>query len=264
MQMKRKGRIQYVEAEFEGTSCSIQGFTTRHEGVSRPPYNSLNLGTTTLDQPHNIEGNRNLLTRAFGLQQNSLLTVRQTHGSDILLIDEHNDDLSHFATIEADAIITDQPGIMIAVTVADCAPILLMDPEKKVIAAVHAGWKGSAMALAGKTVEWMHAIFGSDPAAIKAAIGPCIKSCCYEVDLPVRQAFSQSGIEWDKVAVENGNGRWRLDMAEANRAILLKTGVREESIQFSDLCVSCHRELFFSYRRDGVDTGRQAGFIMLV
>jgi len=263
MQMKRAGRIQYLEVVFSGSSCSAQGFTTRHEGVSRPPYNSLNLGTTTLDQPHNVEGNRNLLARAFGIPQESLLTVRQTHGSDILVINEPNEDLSHFAAIESDAVITDQPGLMLAVTVADCVPILLFDPVKKVIAAVHAGWKGSAAALAAKTVAGMASVFGCDPAAVQAAIGPCIKKCCYEIDLPVKNAFNQSGLPWESVAEQEAEGKWRLDMAAANRELLLKAGLREESIQVSELCVSCHRELFFSYRRDNGETGRQMGFIVL-
>src|SRR5471032_1622607 len=133
MIMKRIDRIHYLSVEFSGAPCSVQGFTTRHEGVSRPPYNSLNLGTTTLDQQHNVEGNRSLLTRAFGVAQEALVTVRQVHGSDILIINEPNEDYSHFLSLESDAIITNQPGVMIGVCVADCAPILLMDPEKRII-----------------------------------------------------------------------------------------------------------------------------------
>lgn len=262
MQTKRAGRIQYLDVLFKG-SCSVQGFTTRHEGVSRPPYNSLNLGSTTLDQPHNVEGNRNLLTRAFGVPQESLLTVRQTHGSDILVINEPNEDLSHFAAIESDAIITDQHGVMLAVTVADCVPILLFDPVKKVIAAVHAGWKGTAATLAAKTVAGMTSVFDCDPAVVQAAIGPCIKKCCYEVDMPVKQGFNQSGLPWELIAEQGTEGKWQLDMAVANRELLLRAGLHEGSIQMSDLCVSCHRELFFSYRRDNGETGRQVGFILL-
>src|SRR6185369_14222865 len=124
MLMKRSGRIHHIAAEFSDPPCSVQGFTTRHEGVSRTPYNSLNLGTNTLDQPHNVEGNRSLLATAFGIGPEVLVTVRQVHGSDILVIDEPNEDYSHFLGLEGDAIITNQPGVMIGVCVADCAPIL--------------------------------------------------------------------------------------------------------------------------------------------
>jgi len=263
MQMKRLGRIHYIEAGFSGPACSVQGFTTRHEGVSRPPYNSLNLGTNTLDQPHNVEGNRSLLTRAFGITQDALVTVKQVHGTDILVIDEPNEDYSHFLGLEGDAIITNQPGVMIGICVADCAPILLLDPQNKVIAAVHAGWQGTAARLAAKTVAGMQSLFGSDPDQLQAFIGPSIGKCCYEVDGPVRQAFVQNNIVWDGCAEAGGEGKWHLDLVAANRELLREAGLSAARIQTSDMCVSCHYELFFSYRRDSGETGRQMGFIML-
>lgn len=263
MLMKRAGRIHYIATEFSTPACSVQGFTTRHEGISRPPYNSLNLGTTTLDQLHNVEGNRSLMTRAFGVAQEALVTVRQVHGSDILVIDEPNEDYSHFLTLESDAIITNQVGVMIGVCVADCAPILLMDPEKRVIAAVHAGWKGTAAGLVSKTVAGMKSLFNCNPKALQAAIGPCIAKCCYEVNEPVRQAFAQSPVVWDASTEPGGEGKWQLDLAAANRELLISAGVPDAAIQVSDMCVSCHRELFFSYRRDEGETGRQMGFIMM-
>ena len=263
MQMKRTGRIHYISTEFSDPACSVQGFTTRHEGVSRPPYNSLNLGTTTQDQLHNVEGNRSLLTRAFGITQEALVTVRQVHGSDVLVIDEPNEDYSHFLNLESDAIITNQPGVMIGVCVADCAPILLLDPGKRVIAAVHAGWQGTAAGLVSKAVAAMKSMFDCNPTVLQAAIGPCIAKCCYEVDAPVKQAFAQSPVPWEICAEPSGEGKWQLDLAAANRELLLAAGVPSGSIQVSDMCVSCQRDRFFSYRRDGGETGRQMGFIML-
>ena len=263
MQMKRAGRIHYIDVEFSGQACSVQGFTSRHEGISRTPYNSLNLGTNTLDQPHNVEGNRNLLARAFDITPEALVTVRQVHGSDILVIDEPNEDYSHFLSVECDAVITNQPHVMIGVCVADCAPILLLDPEKQVIAVVHAGWQGTAAGLVTKTIAGMTSLFNCNPASVQAVIGPCIGKCCYEVDAPVRKAFAQTGLIWEMCAEPGDEGKWRLDLAAANRSLLLAAGVREDALQVSDLCVSCHRELFFSYRRDNGETGRQMGFIML-
>jgi len=263
MQMKRSGRVHYLAVDFDGACRSVQGFTTRHEGVSRAPYNSLNLGMNTQDQPFNIEGNRSILTRAFGIDLETLVSVQQVHGSDILVIDEPNEDYSHFAGVECDAVITNQPGVMIGICVADCVPILLRDPDKEVVAAVHAGWQGTAARLVAKTVAGMKSLFNSDPRELQAAIGPSIGKCCYEVDAPVRQAFLQNGVPWDSCAEEQGAGKWRLDMAAANRDLLLTAGVPAASIQVSDMCVCCRKDLFFSYRRDSGDTGRQMGFIML-
>jgi YfiH family protein len=263
MQVKRSGRIHYVEGQFTGARCSVQGFTTRHEGVSRPPYNSLNLGITTNDQTHNVEGNRNLLASAFGINHDALVTVRQVHGADILVIDEPNEDFSHFLSVEADAIITNQPGVMIGITVADCVPILLLDNEKRVIAAVHAGWQGTSSKLAAKTVAGMKTVFGSNPKKLQAIIGPSIGKCCYEVDATVKLAFAQNSVPWESCTEQAGAGKWNLDLSAANRELLMGAGVTAAQIQVSDMCVSCHRELFFSYRRDDGETGRQMGFITL-
>ena len=263
MQLHRIDRIQYIEVVFPGTPCSTQGFSTRHEGVSRPPYNSLNLGINTQDQQANVEGNRSLLARAFGVNQEALVTPRQVHGSDILVINEPNEDYSHFLSVEGDAVITNQPNVLIGVCVADCAPILLFDPDKKVVAVVHAGWKGTAAGLVAKTVAGMQSEFGSNPARLHAAIGPCIQKCCYEVDEPVKKAFLQSGVSWDLCAELKSPGKWHLDLAAANRALLLQSGLPADSIQVSDQCVCCHSEQFFSYRRDKEESGRQMGFIML-
>lgn len=264
MQIKRKERIHYLEVAFPGAVGSVQGFTTRHEGVSRAPYNSLNLGMNTDDQQFNVEGNRSLLARAFGISQERLVTVRQTHGNDILVIDESNDDFSHFLSLECDAIITNQPNVMIGVTVADCVPILMYDGNRKVVAAVHAGWQGTASRIVAKAVEGMVSVFGSSPADIQVALGPCIGPCCYRVDVPVKNAFNQTGIEWDAVSVKVAAGEWQLDLIAANRLLLLEAGITDTSILDSGMCVCCKQELFFSYRRDEGQTGRQMGFIMLV
>jgi len=263
MQMKRTGRIQYIDGEFGSSACSVQGFTTRHEGVSRTPYNSLNLGSNTQDQNHNVEGNRSLLTSAFGISPEMLVTVRQVHGSDILVIEEPNEDYSHFLGVESDAIITNQSGVMIGVCVADCVPILLFDPEKRVVAAVHAGWKGTLQKLTFKTVVGMKSMFGCNPKNMLAAIGPSIGKCCYEVDEPIRQAFNQSDMPWEQFSERCGDGKWRLSLSAANKDLLFAAGLPVSSVQMSDYCVCCHRELFFSHRRDKGETGRQMGFIML-
>jgi polyphenol oxidase len=262
MEMNKVGKIQYLKPELSGQTA-VAGFTTRHEGVSRPPYNSLNLGTNTLDSPHNVEGNRSLLARGFGATLDRFLTVTQVHGTDLLVIDSPNQEFSHFLKLECDGIVTNQPGLMIAVCVADCVPLLLHDPVKGVVAALHAGWQGTVGNIAGKGVEAMVSMFGSNPKDILAAIGPSISACCYEVDAPVRDAFKKAGAAWDLYARESGEKKWQLDLAAANKQQLIDAGLSPSQIESEPLCVCCNQELFFSYRRDGGDTGRQVGFIML-
>jgi hypothetical protein len=163
MKLVRKGKISYMQPDWVAGSPVQAGFSTRNGGVSRPPYNSLNLGYNTEDARHNVEGNRSTLTRAFDLHPHQLLTVKQVHGTDILIVDQPNYDLSHFLTVASDAIITDQPGFMFGVLVADCFPVLMYDPNKRVGAAVHAGWRGAASGLLGKTAEAMQSHFGCRP-----------------------------------------------------------------------------------------------------
>ncbi len=264
MEITRKTNVHYLEPKLlADAGISVQGFTTRHEGVSRAPYNSLNLGSNTFDSPHNVQGNRSLLARTFGSRVENFVMVSQTHGTDILVIDQPNPDFAHFQKLECDGIITNQPGVMIAVGVADCLPLLLLDPVKGVVAALHAGWKGTAGNIAAKGVASLVKLFGSDSGDILAALGPAIGPCCYEVDAPVQQAFTGSGVAWDQCATPSGSDRWKLDLSAANREQLLAAGVAAEHIEVADQCVSCSSDWFFSYRRDAGETGRQAGFIML-
>jgi copper oxidase (laccase) domain-containing protein len=109
----------------------------------------------------------------------------------------------------------------------------------------------------------MQSEFGSDPARLQAAIGPCIRKCCYEVDEPVRKAFLSSGIDWASCSELQSPGKWHLDLGAANRELLRLAGLPADSIQLSEQCVCCHGEQFFSYRRDKDESGRQMGFIML-
>lgn len=264
MEQKKHGKIHYLEPEFVAASPGVvAGFTTRHEGVSRPPYNSLNLGINTNDSSHNVQGNRSLLARAFGAKAEQLLTVSQVHGTDILVVDAPNQDVTHFLKIECDGIITNQRNIMIGVGVADCLPLLVFDPVHRVIAALHAGWKGTAANIARKGVEALVADFGSRPADLIVSSGPSIGPCCYEVDEPVRAQFTQEAKAWQLSATETSQGKWTLDLAAANRFQLTECGVLPENIETSSQCVCCIPELFFSYRRDKGETGRHLGFIML-
>lgn len=264
MDMKKAAKVHFLEASRMTAAGGVKaGFTTRHEGVSRPPYNSLNLGTNTLDSPHSVEGNRSILARGFGTTVDRVVTVNQVHGVDILVIDAPNPEYNHFLKLECDGIITNQPELMIGVLVADCVPVLLYDPVRKVAAALHAGWKGTAGRICLKGIEAMVEIFGCKPENVLAAVGPAIGQCCYEVDQPVYDQFRKIGIEQQAFFTEKGGGKWLLDLPAANAAQLRESGLLPENIETTELCVSCSPDLFFSYRRDSGETGRQMGFVML-
>ncbi|PLX89154.1 MAG: peptidoglycan editing factor PgeF [Desulfuromonas sp.] len=263
MKQSRQEKVTYLQPDPDMSQGLVAGFTTRNGGVSRPPYHSLNLGLNTDDLKAHVEGNRSTFCRAFDVPLHRLLTVNQVHGNDLLLIDEPNPDLSHFLTVEADGIVTNQPGIMLGVLVADCFPVLLWDPNKRVIAAIHIGWRGAANGLIGKAIRAMVQHFHCRSDQIRAAIGPGIGAHRFEVDRPVREAFRKGTGFWDDISSEVRLGYWHLDLQLSCRLQLEQAGLAASSIEAAEDCTCCHQELFFSYRRDQGVTGRQMGFIML-
>ncbi|OHB32825.1 MAG: laccase [Desulfuromonadaceae bacterium GWC2_58_13] len=263
MKHVKQGKIHYLQPSWGEFPAVRAGFTTRNGGVSRPPYNSLNLGFNTDDARYNVDGNRSTLARAFDLPPHQLLTVKQVHGTDVLVLDQTNPDLSHFLSVECDAVITDQPGIMIGVLVADCYPVLLYAPGKKAAGVVHVGWRGAAAGILKKTVQAMQVSFGCNPGDLLAAVGPGIGAHKYEVDRQVRDAFRQGTGHWESIAEEVALGNWHLDLRKSCLLQLADAGLPAAGLSAADECTCCHRETLFSYRRDGGKTGRQLGFMIL-
>ncbi len=262
MKLVRKGKISYLQPVAVAQGL-VAGFSTRNGGVSRAPYNSLNLGLNTDDLLPHVEGNRSTFSRSFDLPPHQLLTVKQVHGNDLLLIDEPNPDLSHFLSVEVDAIVTNQPGIMIGVLVADCFPVLLWSADGKVAAAVHVGWRGAANGILGKVVTTICRNFDLQPAQLSAAVGPGIGAHKYEVDRPVRDAFRNGSGFWKEISTEVSLGHWQLDLALSCQLQLEQIGLETKKIEVAKECTCCHPELLFSYRRDQGTTGRQLGFVIL-
>lgn len=262
MKLVRKGKISYLQPASAAEGL-VAGFSTRNGGVSRAPYNSLNLGLNTDDLLPHVEGNRSTFARTFDLHPRQLLTVTQVHGNDLLLIDEPNPDLSHFLSVEVDAIVTNQPGIMIGVLVADCYPVLIWHPQVKAAAAVHVGWRGAANGILGKVVTTLCKNFACSAEQLRAAVGPGIGAHKYEVDRPVRDAFRKGSGFWSEVSSEVSLGHWQLDLTVSCQLQLEQAGLQPENIEVAKECTCCHPELLFSYRRDKGTTGRQLGFIML-
>ena len=179
------------------------------------------------------------------------ITLRQIHSAHVFgasgLADREQ---------EGDALITGEPGKSIGVRTADCVPILLVDPEHRAVAAVHAGWRGSAAEIVKRTIEAMTRTFGTAASALHAAIGPCVRNCCYEVGENVLQQFSALFPEWGAVP-EKG----KLDLAEANRRQMQAVGVARDSIFDCCLCTCCHGVEFFSFRREPQNPGRMLSAI---
>ncbi len=211
-----------------------------------------------------LPGDWNAVADAFGINRDRLITINQVHGEHIVRIDARGliDNSIKPGTIEADAMITDAPGIAIGVETADCVPLLLYDPGIPAVAAIHAGWRSTVRKLVDKTVVSMGVEFGSCPQRIVAAIGPAIGRECYEVDEPVMRHVREAFPHWQEIALPRGNDRWGLDLVKANARELLKMGLLEQNIHALGLCTSCRRDLFYSFRAEG-RTGRMLSAIMI-
>ncbi len=263
MKTVKQGKIHYLQPTWAEQSNLVTGFTKRNGGSSRPPFNSLNLGLGSGDQLSQVEANRAAVARAFDLEPHLFLTVNQVHGTEILVIDQLNPDVSHFQRVDSDAIITNQRNILIGILVADCFPVILYDQKKHVAGVVHLGWRGTAAGLLGRTVKAMNEIFGCQTEDLCAAVGPGIAAHSYEVDRPVRDAFRQGTDQWGRIAAEVSLGHWQLDLQKSILLQLDEAGIDRVAVDIVEECTCCHKETFFSYRRDNGRTGRQMGFALL-
>ncbi len=244
-------------------------FSTRLGGVSRPPFAALNLGLSVGDDPEAVRENRRRFFGAFEIPPARVVRVRQVHGDQVLVVDAAIVRREGFPAclvdegVGCDALITDLPGLALVVSTADCLPVLIHDPGHGAVAAVHAGWRGTAARIPAKAVEAMSRTYGTDPADCRAAIGPGIGACCYEVDARVREAALASGFAWERHAAPAGPDHWRLDLAGMIRTGLEEAGVRPDRIEDLSLCTACRTDLFFSHRAEKGRTGRMMNFIFI-
>jgi YfiH family protein len=219
-------------------------FSTRLGGVSRAPYDALNLGRSTEDDPAAVAENRTRILRCAGLDPSRLATAGQCHGTRVTEVDAPG----HHP--ECDALVTRVPGVALAVTTADCMSMLYSAPG--VVAAVHSGWRGTADGMPAAALEAVCRLAGCAPDAVHVAFGPAIRGCCYEVGEEVAARFPAE-------AVRATPGRPRLDLPTAAALTLRAAGVRTGSLTDTGACTSCEPALYFSHRRDHGRTGRQWG-----
>lgn len=233
--------------------------STRMGGQSLHPWNSLNLGEHVGDDPHHLQNNRTLVSRALNTADRQWFTCRQTHGT-------RNIPLStgEFPPYDnCDAIILDEKHKLAGIFLADCLPILLYDPKRHIGSLAHAGWRGSLAGIAGQTVMAMREL-GCRVKDIHAAVGPGIGPCCYQIHLDVASLFQEKFNEQDGIIKESGRtGYWRLNLEKVNIQILKNAGIAEENISGAGFCTACRNSDFFSHRREKGTTGRHAAVMLL-
>ncbi|GAX90993.1 peptidoglycan editing factor PgeF [Effusibacillus lacus] len=243
-------------------------FTTRQGGVSTGEWAGLNLGLHVGDLPESVIKNRELVSQILGVQLSQWVCGEQVHGKQVAVVGKEHVSRGAFVYTDAipgtDALVTNQPGVVLSTFAADCVPILLLDPVQKAAASIHAGWKGTKSQIAKETVRVMQEAFGCDPANLVAAIGPGIDDCCYEVDDKVYDPFVNEYPRGAAFFKANSNGRWQLSLPLANRQILLEAGLRPEHVERFGGCTACDIDTYFSHRAERGATGRLAGLVVLL
>ena len=236
-------------------------FLGRGGGTSPVPFDSLNMSFDVGDETENVNKNYERMQAVFGLRSVRPITVKQVHGRDVFIAGHAPPPAG---VVEADAVLTDTPGLPVGVLTADCLPILLFDPVKNAAAAVHAGWRGTVKGVAMEAVFHMEHEFSCKAQDICAAFGPYIAPCCYRVGEEVIAAYKKSFGTSPKGFVygEDGDKLW-FDLARANREVLKSAGVDEKKMVFDFACTSCESSRLFSHRKAGGLTGRQLSFIMI-
>ena len=239
------------------------GFTLRSGGVSRPPFTAANFSFGVGDDPAAVAANRRgLLAKVGNGRFRQLLTVRQVHGTDCLVVtkDGPAEVLAGAAEPIADAIISTRPGLLLGIQTADCLPLIVLAEKPPLAAVIHAGWRGLAAGIAARVVARIEDEFGIPPAGLAVYAGPAIGPCCFAVGPEVLEQFQKL----DYLA--GCSAWWRredagifLDLVAIQRLQLLAVGLPAEHFQSLDLCTSCH-DFCFSYRRDRAITGRQLAF----
>ena len=222
----------------------------RHGGVSPKPYQSLNLGLNTDDNYKNVTENRKRLFSALNISEEQIAAVYQVHGNEVI------------ETFQAgyvkgyDALITQQKGLFLSITIADCVPVLVYDAGGRAVAAIHAGWRGTSGGIVEKTLEEMKRRYGTQPKHCFAYIGTCIDECSFEVDEDVAQHFSTAHKRWDKK-----RNKFFVDLKKANELQLLDFGIPSQQIEISPYSTVLHNRDYFSYRKEKGETGRMLAII---
>ncbi len=250
-----------LEYEYSEAISAPHGFTTRLGGVSQGALGAMNLSLHRGDVPENVGKNHEILGKALGFDPENLIFTHQVHGDtirEVTLADSLG--LDHKRYPECDGLITNSLGAALVVFTADCTPILLQDPVTGAVGAVHAGWRGTALGIAGKAVKAMAEAFGCDPQNIRAAIGPNIGPCCFQTDGDVPAAMEEAYGAAAQAHIRRIGDKYYVNLKALNALSLERAGVR--AIDISGSCTRCSPDRFFSHRLLGARRGSQGAIIV--
>jgi YfiH family protein len=246
--------IKVINSQIIGSIPNVRHFfSTRVGGISEGFFSSLNLGIYTEDSKDKVSNNLMRILSAVEMNQNKIVYLKQIHSDRFHVVNEDN--YMKIKETEGDALITTSKEIAIGVFTADCVPILLADDKRNLAAVVHAGWRGTNLNIVYKVLDHIINIMGSAPQNIKAALGPSIGKCCFEVKNEVAEKFKHVKVVKD---------RWYIDLLMENIDQIKRAGVPDSNIDYGELCTSCNPELFYSFRRDKGITGRLGTFIQII
>lgn len=270
-ELKELGQIKYFKCKpLDNTKLVINAFTTRTGGVSITPFDSLNTSYNVNDKESCVVENRKNIFKALNMDYRNIVSAQQVHKDKIALVKKEDTGKGAFKYLngiaETDALITDISGIPLIMCYADCVPIFILDPVKKIIALIHSGRKGTELEITLKTLHKMIKIFNTNPCTCLAAIFPSIGPCCYNIK--EENKIDDYWLNEDKhngvpiIPLQNKSGRC-LDLRKANYGQLIQGGLEGKNIFINEICTADHPGLFFSYRRDKGNTGRMAAIFML-
>lgn len=270
MGVRRQGAVYYVTfPSFEETGIVRHLYSTRRGGVSYGNLGPMNLGFSRGDHIDHVLENYRRICYITGIAPGDMVLSDQVHADRIMAVDgrDRGKGMTKPKELQGfDALITNTPDVCLVTFHADCCAIFLLDPVKKAIGLAHAGWKGTVMEIARKTVQKMTDMYGCDPKDILAGVSPSVGPCCFEVGTDVKDLFAAAFPAWSEKIIRRGvkEGKFMVDLWETNRLILEKAGLRKENITVTDLCTKCEEEYFHSHRRTGNDRGTQAAFLELI
>ena len=260
---RERGGITWLEPDIFGGGVRA-AFMTRLGGVSRGIFESLNLGLRLGDERGRVLENYRRAGNALDLDIERLVAFKQVHSDTVVRADGRLAGCAFLTDImEADGVMTCEPGLPLAVYSADCAPILLFDPDTRCAAAVHAGWRGTAAGIAAKAVDSMMDAFGAVPGRILAAIGPRICGCCFETGPEVAAEMASALGDEAERHIRSAGGKLFIDLGALNALWLARSGVKESNIAVSELCTAERVDLFWSHRGTRGERGVQAAVICL-
>lgn len=269
MQIKEnKGVIWLTYPAFEQFADIVHGFSTRLGGVSEGIYASMNLSFTRGDKDAAVYENYRRFADALGFSERDIVTSDQTHTANVRIITE--EDRGNGITkprpyTDVDGMITNVRGLVLATFYADCVPLYFVDPVHHAIGLSHSGWRGTVAKIGAVTIRKMQETYGTDPADVYAAIGPSICQECYEVSEDVILEFQKSFApeHWEKLFYKKENGKYQLNLWEANKIIFTEAGITEKHISMPGICTCCNPEFLFSHRASHGKRGNLGAFLGL-